>query len=55
MQTQYQWDATDYEKHSKEAFIQEIVDNYIKIVPLDDQKRVHIDMVRIEIEAYKGV
>jgi len=40
-------------QNKKEQFIQTLADNYIKIKPLDDEGKIHIDMVRIEVEAYK--
>lgn len=40
-------------EEKKEEFIQTITDKYIQKVPLDDNAQIHVDMVRIEIEAYK--
>lgn len=38
----------------QEKFIQECIENYLVSHPLDKQGRVHVAMVRLEIEAHKG-
>ena len=40
-------------KEKREKFIRTVCDAYIKKVPLDREGRVHLDMVRLEVEAYK--
>ena len=37
----------------QETFISEIVDSYIQTFPLDEQGKVHVKMVRLEVEATK--
>ncbi len=37
----------------RDQFIRELVCNYIKKVPMDSQGKVHVDMVRLEVEALK--
>ena len=39
--------------NKKEAFIKEIVDTYIEEYPLDKDGKVHVNMVRLEVEALK--
>ncbi len=41
-------------KNLRENFLAELIENYIKLSPLDSQNRVHIDMVRLEVNALKG-
>lgn len=38
----------------REDFISEVVDRYIRLHPLDDEGNVHVEMVRLEVEAKKA-
>ena len=38
----------------REDFIQEVVDRYIRAHPLDNEGNVHVEMVRLEVEAEKS-
>ncbi len=38
----------------REDFINEVVDRYIRAHPLDDKGNVHVEMVRLEVEAEKS-
>ena len=48
----YSWNAKDYAKQ-REAFIDELVANYIQAMPPDRDGNVHVQMVRLEVEARK--
>lgn len=37
----------------KDDFVRELIDRYLEKYPLDSDKRTHVDMVRLEIEAIK--
>jgi len=37
----------------REEFLDDLVQNYLKLVPLDSSNRVHIDMVRLEVMVEK--
>lgn len=38
---------------SREDFLNQIVEHYLKLVPPDSQGRTHVDMVRLQVEAIK--
>jgi hypothetical protein len=38
----------------RDDFIYEVVDRYILAYPLDDKGYVHVEMVRLEVEAEKS-
>ena len=42
-----------FPKNMKEVFIDGFVEMYLELKPLDEQRRVHVDMVRLEIRAIK--
>jgi trans-aconitate methyltransferase len=37
----------------KEIFLDTVIDTYLQQVPLDEQGRTHVEMVRLEVEAEK--
>jgi len=39
---------------SREAFLDEVVETYLAAHPLDADGKTHVDMVRLEVEAYAG-
>jgi len=41
-------------KEFQEHFLEQWIENYLDIVPLDLEKRVHVSMVRLEVKAQKG-
>lgn len=38
----------------RETFLEEFMENYLILVPLDEKNRAHVDMVRLEIKSKKG-
>ena len=39
----------------REEFVSEVVEEYVRRYPVDAQGNVHVGMVRLEVEALKGV
>ncbi len=58
-QINYSWDAIEYSKHStaqqscRETFVSQIVETYLENHPADKNGHIHVDMLRLEVEAKK--
>jgi len=41
-------------EHLKNEFVSELIDHYLAIHPADDDGKIHVNMIRLEVQAQKG-